>query len=388
MLPSFFIRYKTLIVSSAIGLFILLSFLTIFLPHHENDEVIYQTLGIKLSHLQSYNLQGSEILKILPQKIYNTQVFFRPPAFMLYLAFLYRILGVVGLYLAPVIIYILLCIVIYKTVFLLTKSQHIALKSLLLSATSTLLIFLSTKIHLDLFLGLMISISLFFLIHYKEKQQMASIFLSGLFFVFAVLTKYTALLFCPFFSVFLIIVSTKKRLLNLSLFFLPALLLVLWFYYLFFVAHVRLDALFSIPDQEMLTNFPFVRYVYNRPFYFYFLNIFLTNPLYLLFFIVLKKGVWHDLRNQYGFLLYFLISIVLAVFIALTLYGARGGTYQMRYILSAEPFLIILLSLITFEKYKSVHYLFYVFVINNLFLVLYNLGNAELLSFFEMMKNR
>lgn len=383
-MPSTFVRYKVFLIEFVVGFFLLLSLLAIFLPHRENDEVIYQTLGIKLSRLEPYNLEGSEILKILPPEVYNTQIFFRPPAFAFYLALWYRLLGTIGMYLAPVSIYILLCFVVYKTVSLLTNSPPVRLKALLFSVVSTPFVFFSTKIHLDLFSALMVTIAIFFLISFKEREKSSSILLSGLFLVLAVFTKYTVLVIYPVFAVFLLI-TAKKRLLSLLLFFLTAMLLVPWFYYLFFVVHLKMDVLVSVPNQTMLANFPFVRYVSQRPFFFYFLNIFLVNPLYVLFLLLFKKSVWSDLVHKYGYIFYFLLSSVLIVLVALTVYGMRGGSYQMRYIILSEPFFVILFSLLPWEKYKILRWVVIAFVIHNLLLFFLNLNRPELFSLGEMM---
>jgi len=163
----------------------------------------------------------------------------------------------------------------------------------------------------------------------------------------------------------------------------------LWLYNVLAVHHMPITSLFSAPARTELKNH-FINYVYHRPFYFYFLNVFITNPLYFFVFVLLKKGVWNRLRSDHGKIVYLLISIILVVLTSLTLYGILGGTYQMRYILLSEPFLIILLSLIPFENISFLWNYFGFFSLYNFLLVLYNAGygNAELYSFFEMVARR
>lgn len=387
MQAEFLTSYKKFIVAFVVLFFLLFIIITLSIPHREGDEVIYQTLGMKLANGQAYNLQETTILKFLPQHMYNTDFFFRPPAFMIYLAILYKLFGTVGLHVAPVLIYITLCIIIYKTVFLITKSQHTSLKALIISVLSTQFIFASTKIHLDLFLTLMVALSFFFLVFYKEKKNYWFACLAGLFLVLAVLTKYTALVLFPLFLLFLLMVDKRKPQ-SLVLFLLPSLVLIYWFYFIFSVIHMSTEALVSAPDKDMLARFPFVTYVHDRPFYFYFLNIFLINPFFVYFFLLCKKNMWHHLTKQYGYVVYFLITVILVLLLALTYMGIRGVSYQMRYILPAEPFLIILLSLIPFEKNKALQQISFLFIFYNLLLILYNFGKAEIYSFFEMILNK
>jgi len=60
---SFFVRNKRVIVSFVIVLFFTLLLITIMLPHNETDELIYQTLGVKVASFKSYTLQDTNILK-------------------------------------------------------------------------------------------------------------------------------------------------------------------------------------------------------------------------------------------------------------------------------------------------------------------------------------
>ncbi len=62
----------------------------------------------------------------------------------------------------------------------------------------------------------------------------------------------------------------------------------------------------------------------------------------------------------------------------------------MRYVLLAEPFLILLLGLLPFEKIKPLIPLIIAAVLYNLFLVFYNLSlyNADLFTFFDLLKTR
>lgn len=376
------------IILFVIAIFTILTIATLLINHNENDEVVYQTLAKKLSLLKPYNLQNSDIIKILPKNIYDTQIFFRPPIFTAFLATLYLTLGETGLKLTPVMIYLILCIAIYKTAFAITKSKHSALKALLLSIFSSLFLFSSVKIHLDLFMILMVTIALFLLVLFEKRGQRIYIIASGGFFVLATLTNYTSAILYPFFLTFLLLVKRRGSFLNMALFLLPSLILLLWFYYLTFIQHMSLSFLISSPNHEMIATFPFINYVYNRPFYFYFINILLTNPLYLFLIVLFKKNVRNDLIKRYKFFPYFLLSIIITILTVLTIFGIAGGTYQMRYILLAEPFFIILLTLIPFSKIHFLYSLSGIFILHNLLLGFINLSvrSPELYNFFEISK--
>jgi 4-amino-4-deoxy-L-arabinose transferase-like glycosyltransferase len=353
----------------------------------EGDELVYQTLAKNLVTTHIYSLQNTELLQFLSSDIYNTPIFFRPPVFATYLAILYTFLGVLGFRIASVIVYILLCVIIYKIVWHLTKSQNSALKALVLSTLSPLLLVSSVQIRLDLFMTLMASLGFYFAILFRESKQVKHSFLSGLFLALALLTNYTSIIVYPFIFLFMISKSKPRQLILSSLyFFLPTLLIGLWFYIYFVQFHMSLASLFSAPSKEMLEKFKFLSYVHDRPFYFYLVTIFITNPLNLFLMLLFKKSIRETIRAKSGKLLYLLLFIFCMILLFLTLYGIQGGTYQMRYMLLAEPILIILLALIPFEKNYTLWCFFWFIALYNIFLVLYNIGygNAELFTFKEI----
>src|SRR3989338_2459976 len=67
----------------------------LFIPHTENDEIIYETLADKVSkNPLDYSLQGTTILEKLPKAIYDRPLYERPPLFVYLLAILRNGLGV------------------------------------------------------------------------------------------------------------------------------------------------------------------------------------------------------------------------------------------------------------------------------------------------------
>ncbi len=383
-----FYRYRNFVYGYVFTIFFIVLVTSVMLPHVEGDELIYQTLATKLSSGQLYSLQNTELLRYLSPDIYNTPIFFRPPLFAMYLALFYKLFGVFGLKIAPVLVYIFLCFVIYKIVYLLSKSRDMALKSLVLSSTSTILLFSSVQIRLDLFMSFMTAISFYFLLLFRESTKKRYSFLSGLFFTLAVLTNYTAVLLFPFLLFLLLYACEKKNsMISFFWFLTPMLFILIWFYIFFMQYHMPVSALFSKPTVMMLEKFSYLQYVHDRPFFYYFLTLFIVNPIYLfLFYLFNKKNQEIIFRNSGKSVCFALIGIITFVITFLTVYGIQGGTYQMRYMVLAEPFLIILLSLIPFEKNETLRSLFVLCVLYNLFLVFYNIGygNADVFTFTEI----
>lgn len=375
-----FTKFKVFFLVFSI-LSLLTVFFTFFHPHLENDEVIYKTLAKKVSvrfSLNDYNLRNTEILKILPKQIYNTKVFFRPPVFVFILALFYRLFGNLGFAILPALTYLLLIYLIYKTTLIISRSKESAFKAFFISSVSPLFLFSSQKIQIDLFLTLMIMVAFYFLASFIKKGGAGKLLISGLFMTAAILTKYNAILALPFFAYYLISKNrTATVLKQIVLFSLPLLLSIPLFIFIF-KNNVNFLRLLSSPNNEMVERFPFVAYVFHRPFYFYFLNIFVVNPLYIFIpYLLVNK------RSKINFF----IVIILIILLAFTIYGLTGGTYQMRFILMVEPFLIMTLALSKLD-WKRYLPLIILFIFHNFFLYFINAviyQNAELFSFLELL---
>lgn len=389
MTGSFLKPYKHLIISFVIVFSLILMILSFFSLHLENDEIIYKTLAVKLAHLQEFSLRGSSLLSQLPKSTYATPLFFKPPVYFVYLALLYILLGNLGLSLSPVIAYVLLVFILYKTVLLITDSIDLSLKSLLITATSPLIIFSSQQIHLDLFVTTLVTTSLYFLVLWEKKKKNYHLLLSGLFLSLSTLTNYSTVIFYPIFIFFLLLYRPspiRNLIKNIIILLISSLFIFAWLYNIFFIHHMSLAQLIDKPNSFALHHFSFLNFVYHRPFYFYFLNIFLINPMYLLFFTLINKEICRAVIGKFSRLFVFLLVAIFTVFISLTIFGITGGTYQMRYILISLPFFIILLTIIPFERLRFARLLFFLCIFCNFALLYYNLvmRNAELFNFFEI----
>jgi hypothetical protein len=142
-------------------------------------------------------------------------------------------------------------------------------------------------------------------------------------------------------------------------------------------------------NSKVLETYKFLDYAYHRPIFFYFINLFLVNPLYFFTFLLFEKKYFEKVIKEYGFLVIFLFEIIIFLLLSFSVIGSLGGTFQMRYILLAEPFLIVLLSLINFEKYKLTKILFFIFIIHNILLFIINtvlLNFPENFSLIELLR--
>lgn len=382
-----FARNKRLIIFGLIILFLTVLLTSVTRKSYEGDELIYQTLAIKLQNFQSYNLTNTQILKTIPKEIYDTKIFFYPPTFIILLSFFHFLFGNLGFHILPPILYLCFAIVIYKTVRLISNSENDALKGLVISFFSPMLLFVSVRTSMDLFMVLLSLLSFYFLLIFEKNGKNIFIFLSGLTIILSILTKYIPIIILLFyFPILLEIMRRKKLLKKIYLFFVPFLLLFFWGDY-FLKFSPSFNFFLHNPNSNVLAVYKFLDYAYHRPLYFYFINTFLVNPVFLLMAILFFKKEFNNLKEKYGFIFLFLIEIIIFILLSFTLIGVWGGTFQMRYILLAEPFLIILLSLINFEKYKLTRILFFIFLVHNFFVFLFNvviLNTPENFSLFEI----
>jgi len=382
-----FTRHANAFILASFVLFIIVLLTSIFSYHKETSEIIYQTLAVKLSHHQAYNLQNTQILKSLPKNLYDNQLFFYPPAFIIVLAFFNLFAGGIGFNLVGPLLYILTAITISKSVLLLTKSKNLEIKAFVISMFSSMLLFTSTKVLMDLFMVLMSVLSFYFLLLFREKNKSGYVFLSGLFLVLGILTKYVPVILLIFYLPLLFqYLKEKNKFEQIYLYFIPFLLIVFWLESIFKLPLSK-DYLLHFPTKEMLSSLSFLNYAAHRPFYFYFLNIFLINPLYIFIFLLFKRRILNSLNQKYNLL--FFIGCSLLILSTFTVLAFFGSTFQMRFILLAEPFLIILLTFVNFEDFKLTRILFFVFLIQNVLLFIFNtilLKSPEMFSLLELMK--
>jgi len=364
-------RKHKVILLSLFGILLLLVYLNSRLGHLENDEVVYKTLVEKIAcktafcvipDLKYYNIQNTPILKILDKQVYDHPIFFRPPAFIFTLALFYSMIGKWVYFIINPALYIFLSILMYELLYLITKNHNIALKGLSLVIVSPFLLFQIFKLWMDMFLTFFIFLSLYLILLYQyQKKQLRYAFLSCLSVAIAILTKYQAVLVLPLLGYFLIKFIHGNKLFRIILVFAgPLLLAGLWFAFII-PFHPTIQFLFSNkPTAYELANFPFLKYVATRPVYYYFSALILINPIYLM---IIN---WKDISQKK-----FPVVKPIAIFVLFVLFVlsciSTIGSFQSRYILIIQPFLILLTALIPFNKniytkYFSIAAIFIAFI--------------------------
>jgi 4-amino-4-deoxy-L-arabinose transferase-like glycosyltransferase len=241
--------------------------------------------------------------------------------------------------------------------YVLTGSGRTALKAMILSIFNPFLLFHAFRIWTDLFMTFFIFLSFLFAVKFKyEKKLPIFAFLSGLALTVAVLTKYQALLAIPL-ILFFIVKSLKKEQIPavLAAFLIPFLLLFYWLSFLLPYKPTLQYLLSNTPSAEVLSKYPFVAYVAKRPVYYYFLSLFTVNPVNLILFVPLVRAI----RTGYRPVLFTpivknivmpILLFIVIVLLIFTVIGTSGSTFQSRYVLMTQPFLVLLVSLVPLRR--------------------------------------
>ena len=292
----------------------------------------------------------------------------------------------------PIFIYILIAFTIYKLLLLLELSKKTVEIGILLSLCSSSLLFNTQKIWMDLFMACMLIISFYFLLRFVKQKNTTSIVLSGLFFFFAVFTKYWALAFYIPFVFFLIFHLRRKSFIPFLLFSFP--LLFLGINTIFHIIPISSHPLINGTLRQGIivkhSPYPFIEYVTHRPFFYYFYSLFLINPAYL-YVIYVARNAFRKIMNERSFLhstTIFLLCFILYSFLLFSVLALLGGGFQTRYVVFAEPFIILLMCMLIEKTRKKEYPFLFVFLIHNVVLVLMNtvfFNSAELFPFIEML---
>jgi 4-amino-4-deoxy-L-arabinose transferase-like glycosyltransferase len=307
----------------------------LFVPHIENDEVIYQTLADKVSkNPLDYTLRNTPILQNLPTMNYDQPLFHRPPLFVYLLAIFRGLLGDWGV-LLPILAAVFTIVALFYIVRGL-YDEKVALISVTILSFCPLLLFCSTRILIDSLLVLFVTLTVWsFLVAIRRRRKLFFA-LAGLIFGLTILTKEAGMLivFTCGYLLFKDGINIEK-IIYLLYFLGCAILAVFPWYYWFFKVYGTIFPWWAKIFPENIEMFPFMKMVVNRPWYFYFQNITLSMPVNILAWmnIILnlkRKRMFTEILWVFSFL------------IPVTLYGMLGQGYQTRYILPAVPALAIL----------------------------------------------
>jgi len=321
------------LVLTAILLFSLaLRFLSLLVSHTENDEQIYLALAAKVSnHFSDYTLQGTEILKRLPQGTYNQPIFLRPPLFV-------YLLSMCDSFRAQLLIPLLAGLGVIWTTFFLGKRlalpQSTSLLACIVLACCPILLFTSVHIWADILLALLVCLTLLLFLLAIERNAKSLFASAGVAFGLAILSKETAVLMLP-----ALLYATFKEgaftrgLTRLLYFGVPAVMVCSpWFYHFHQVTGVFFKGA-EITEENL--RIPFINMMVNRPWYFYFWHIVVLSPIYVFaYFEIVERLKKRESLTEVVWAISYLVP--------LTLVGLLGQGYQTRYILPAIPGLALL----------------------------------------------
>jgi 4-amino-4-deoxy-L-arabinose transferase-like glycosyltransferase len=344
------IKHKVFLLLLAIILFSLaMRSRAMFMPHKENDEIVYQTLADKVSkNLADYSLQGTRIAKLFPEEFYNKPLYFRPPAFVYMLAVFTAVFGKPSAVMLPVIFGVLSVLLMFILAKLMYGEKKALLAALIFSLCPVML-FASSRILIDMPLTFFVMATVLVLLVSVKKQKAGWFMLSGLIFGFAVLNKESAFFILPvcFYLVFREKIRAKIKIYFLLSFAVTALLVIFpWFYCLYKANGMIFLSRYNDLDGYF-KKFPFMDIAVNRPWYFYFLQVIQLAPVYIFgyFGLIKRAGGRRDLTEALW---------ILSYFIGFTICGIARCGYQTRYILPAIPALCLLSADVLFKKGRAI----------------------------------
>lgn len=275
---------NTILLIAVLSFSIAIRLVTVFLPHIENDEVIYQTLAEKITkNFWDYSLRGTQILNQLPKAQYDYPIFRHPPLFIWFIALARMIFGAQFQILIPIVFGAL---IIWIT-FLIAKklySDKEGLISGVILCFCPILYFVSGKIWVETLFTFLTTLSFYLLILAADKRKIIWFVVSGLVFGLSLLAKYTSLGVLP---AFIYYIARKKfpikALFPFSMSFLMAASFIIlpWIFYYYKIMGINTYMNQFKPTPEYLNMFPFCKMAMERPFYFYFTIPFLVAPIYL-----------------------------------------------------------------------------------------------------------
>lgn len=304
-------------------------------PHTEGDEQIYLNLVKSLYYQGTYSLRGTPIMPNLSKMIYDKPFFHHPPLFI------FLMLPVVHVFDEPTSVIIswlghFLCILAVFLLlyhFLRDKNPWMIILPTIAVSVDPLLIFTSQKIWFDAFLAGLTAMSIyFFLAGMNHEKRRWYWFFAGVFWGLALLTKMPSAVLFPFFLIPVIwLVVTreerKKTVMDSLFVFIPALLLVLPWFITFYGHYGTLLPNWLKPDPWLIKNNRFIQMVTSRPFYYFFKELFLLTPFFAFIVVMQVKSV-----DKMGTLESGLWFVFLVTMISLTIIGAGGQSFQMRFI--------------------------------------------------------
>ncbi len=305
------------------------------IPHIENDEIIYQTLTFQvLTNPSHYSLQGTSILKILPQQAYDRPVFHSPPLFVFCLAFITILFGKTWMIMVSIVSGVLTIILTYDICRKLYHEKK-ALMSAIISFCCPLLLFCSTRILIDALLVFLVTLTIWSFLLALKSNQKSYFIVSGIIFGLTLLTKQSGVLILLTCVYILLKDGFSKQKFVFFIYFLFTAILVCSPWYIYF--YKTYGTLFPswTSSFESIEMFSFIKMTVHRPWHFYVTHIILIAPIYLFAFM----NILYVLKNKR---INAEIIWALSFLIPLSYLGISGLGFQTRYVAPAIPALAIL----------------------------------------------
>jgi len=346
----------------------------LFIEHIENDEVIYQTLANRLSeNITDYSLQNTPIISQLPPAAYDKPLFHHPPLFIWLLLLFRTVLGSEFQILIP----ILACALTVLLIYLIGKelyNQKTGILSALIFTLCPIMFHASTKIWIDPLLTFLCTLSVYLGLLAAKKEKLYLYILNGITFGLAITTKTSGLLIIfPLAYLFCTSrLTLKNRLMKMLFFLIPGIIIASPWFLIFYNTFGTFLPWWIKPTNDIMQNFPFNNASVNRPWHFYFSNIFIVSPIYIFSWISIVKAFKKPRE-------WLLPAWVLTFIIAFTIVGISKGGYITRYVLPATPALAILSARFFLNLNKPVFWIIFILLIG------YGLTNALLNTFIYQM---
>ncbi len=317
---------------------------TLALSHQEPDERIYWQLANSLLTTGHYTLQGSDILPYLSPNIYDRPVFCHPPLFAALLTpFAYlktQSFAVVVSWLGHFLCILSVALIGRRMVpnpFPATGRNQLFFWLPVIGMTlDPFLIFLGRKLWIDgLLAGLCAtSMAFFFCARYSPRRTIYLI-AGGALFGLAGLAKLPALALGPVILFLILTPENAKRrpVRDLCLGFLPALVVMLPWFILFYRTYGVLIPGWTKPDDWTMQRYPMVRAAVERTPLYYLGRLAALQPVILpcLVLYMVRPALCKKAASALP-LFWFLI-----IFLAISYVGLAGQGFQMRFLAPLFP---------------------------------------------------
>lgn len=333
---------------AALGAVLVLAFFlyvpALFLKHHENDEVIYQTLAARTSEgLGHYNVLGTDFARDLPE-IYGSRLFLHPPGFVVSLLPFRHFLGNSFLLLLPIVSGVMVIFLAALLARRLFSPVH-GLVSAGILVLCPILSFSSTRVLMESYLTALLLAAVVLLLRYDDRRRWQDLLWAAIFLSAASLTKVSAFFILPVFVyVFGTMKATPVQRYLAGGFFLMLVAAMNLPWYLFFKAHQGAWMFMPVITERSKELFPFIKEVTGRSPWLYLMILPGIYPVYAFSFLKMLSFP----RERSALILIGWVMCMLAGYF----WGARSGIIgvEARYLTPVIPALAILAADFVLER--------------------------------------